>query len=146
MLYIHGNFVEWTKNLYHGNLFQVEEAFLKLLIVVDVISRRHNFWCFDDGDYGNRALKLRNFKAMVIDRIDSVIESINNQISIQDGWSMVNFQNQVTIINLDKSNFVVWKREILKISCSFDLDDYIVKDPSSKLLSNNSTILDYKHC
>lgn len=44
----------------------------------------------------------------------------------QGDCSVVNFQNQITTIKLDNTNFLVWEQQIIEILCSSDLENFLM--------------------
>lgn len=43
-------------------------------------------------------------------------------------YSIISFQNQVVTMKLDRTNYFVWKQQIMNILYSFDLEHFLTND------------------
>lgn len=70
---------------------------------------------------------------------------MKNMIANQVDRILVNFQGQITTIQLYRSNFIIWHQQIEKNLCCLDLEDFLSKDSTSSLTTYGNANLQYKY-
>lgn len=67
------------------------------------------------------------------------------EILSQGDHNFINFQNCVTYIKINRTNFIVCKQKILKILSSFNFKGYFTEDPPLKILVNGQINPEFKY-